>query len=258
MPHMPRLRVVPLESIRRHEEVDPLRVERLCDRISTEGMQVNPMVCIDTEGDDMVLLDGATRTESLRQIGLEHAVVQLVSPESVGLGTWHHVVRNAPIDDFVAALSEPSEMELTDTEWPPTIRLSDGRNYHARGIGITPNATLTHLVRSYTGHWQVNRLPEPDLALAARNYGDWTALIEFPTLSIEDVMDAAIGQDLLPAGVTRFLVPDRVLRVNMPLSLLNSSKGLGSKQAALNELLAERARTGRIRRYSEPVFILDD
>lgn len=258
MPHMPRLRVVPLESIRRHEEVDPLRVDRLHRRIGTEQMQVNPMVCIEVERGNLVLLDGATRTEALRHIGLEHAVVQLVDPQSVSLGTWHHVVRSAPIDDFVAAISEPSEMELTDTEWPPTIRLNDGRNYHARGIGITPNATLTHLVRSYTGNWQVNRLPEPDLALAARNYGDWTALVEFPTLSIEDVMEAAIRQDLLPAGVTRFLVPERALRVNMPISILSSNDDMATKQSALDELLAERARGGRIRRYSEPIFILDD
>lgn len=258
MPHMPRLRVVPLESIRRHEEVDPLRVDRLRERIGTEGIQVNPMVCIEAEGANLVLLDGATRTEALKLLGLQHAVVQLVDPETISLGTWHHVVRNAPIDDFIAALREPSEMELTDAEWPPTIRLNDGTSYHARGIGISPNATLTHLVRSYTGHWQVNRLPDPDLALAARNYGDWTALVEFPMLSIEDVMEAALGQDLLPAGVTRFLVPDRALRANVPISMLDSAEETAAKQSALNDLLARRARTGRIRRYSEPIFILDD
>jgi hypothetical protein len=255
---MPRLRVVPLESIRRHEEVDPLRVDRLRQRIGTEGVQVNPMVCIETDGDDLVLLDGATRTEALKEIGLGHAVVQLVSADTVSLGTWHHVVRGAPLDDFVSAVSEPSEMELTTAEWPPTIHLRDGRTFHARGIAISPNATLAHLVRSYIGHWRVNRSPEPDLSLASRNFGDLTALIEFPTLTVEEVMKAALGRDLLPAGVTRFLVPDRALRLNMKIGLLHGNGTIEEKQSALDDLITERAREGRVRRYSEPVLILDD
>ncbi|HZD21855.1 MAG TPA: hypothetical protein VE569_00390, partial [Acidimicrobiia bacterium] len=84
------------------------------------------------------------------------------------------------------------------------------------------------------------------------------ALVEFPALTIEDVMDAAIGDDLLPAGVTRFLVPERALRLNVPISMLDGPGDIASKQSALDQLLAERARTGRIRRYAEPVFILDD
>lgn len=257
MSRMPRLRVVPLESIRRHEEVDPLRVDRLRQRITADRIQVNPMVCIEAPGGELVLLDGATRTESLKGIGLEHAVVQLVDAASVGLGTWHHVVRGVSVDDFVAAVSAPSEMELATEEWPPTIHLNDGSNFHARGIGISPNATLAHLVKTYIGQWQVNRAPEPDIQLA-RNFGDWTALVEFPTLTVEDVMTAAVSNDLLPAGVTRFLVPERALRLNVPIDLLETGQSVEDKQASLDAMLDERARNGRIRRYAEPVYILDD
>jgi hypothetical protein len=257
MPHMPVLRVVPLESIRRHEEVDPLRVDRLRQRITADRIQVNPMVCIEAPGGELVLLDGATRTESLKSIGLEHAVVQMVDADSVSLGTWHHVVRGVSHDDFVAAVTAPSELELVTAEWPPTIHLNDGSNFHARGLGISPNATLAHLVKTYVGQWQVNRAPEPDLQLA-RRFGDWTALIEFPTLTVEDVMGAAISEDLLPAGVTRFLVPERALRLNIPIDLLETDESIEQKQASLDGLIDERARAGRVRRYAEPVYILDD
>ncbi len=258
MPEMPQLRVVTLESIRRHEEVDPLRVDGLRQRIEAERIQVNPMVCIEAPGDKLVLLDGATRTEALKAMGLSHAVVQVVDADSVGLGTWHHVVRAVGLNDFVAAVEAPSELELVTEEWPPTIHLSDGRRFHARGFGISPNATLAHLVNTYIGRWQVDRVPEPEPSHAARSFGDWTALIEFPTLTVEDVMRAAIGQDLLPAGVSRFMVPERALRLNMPLELLEGDGGAVAKQGALDDLLAARAREGRVRRYAEPVFILDD
>lgn len=257
MPHLPVLRVVPLASIRRHEEVDPLRVGRLRQRIGTEKIQVNPMVCIEAPGGELVLLDGATRTEALKGIGLDHAVVQLVDADSVSLRTWHHVVRGVSVDDFVAAVSAPSEMELASAEWPPTIHLEDGASFHVRGLGISPNATLAHLVKTYIGQWQVNRAPEPDLRLA-RNFGDWTALVEFPSLTIEDVMEAAVSNDLLPAGVSRFLVPERALRLNVPIDLLETDQSQTDKQLSLDALLEDRARNGRIRRYAEPVYILDD
>jgi hypothetical protein len=83
-------------------------------------------------------------------------------------------------------------------------------------------------------------------------------VVEFPTLSLDDVMKAAVSEDLLPAGVTRFLVSERALRLNMPIDLLAVDNGIEAKQVALDELIEERAREGRVRRYEETVFILDE
>lgn len=83
-------------------------------------------------------------------------------------------------------------------------------------------------------------------------------MIEFPILSLDDVMKAALTDDLLPAGVTRFLVNERALRLNVSLDLLSSEGSTADKQLALAELIAERTRNGRVRRYEETVFILDE
>ena len=71
-------------------------------------------------------------------------------------------------------------------------------------------------------------------------------------------MKAAVGDDLLPAGITRFLVPERALRLNLELELLSSPLPVEEKQQALESMLAVRAQSGRIRRYEETVVILDD
>jgi hypothetical protein len=71
-------------------------------------------------------------------------------------------------------------------------------------------------------------------------------------------MKAAVTEDLLPAGITRFLVHERALRLNVGLDLLSSSESLETKQQRLEELIEQRARNGRVRRYEETVFILDD
>ncbi len=258
MPHMPVLRVVPLSRLRRHEEVDPLRVARLRDRIHEEGAQLNPMVCTEAPGGELILLDGATRTEALKGIGLEHAVVQMVESEDVELETWHHVIRHVPPLDVVAAISARPEILLSEDQGTPRILVADQGIRSVLGTGASVNATLTALVDSYIGRWTVSRVTVPDPETIAWRFPDWSVVVEFPALSVEDVMKAAVGDDLLPAGVTRFLVPERALRLNIDLAILAGPGGTGVKQQALDSLLAARARAGRIRRYEETIVIFDD
>lgn len=258
MPHLPLLRVVPLESIRRHEEIDPLRVERLVARIEFEGVQVNPMVCSLAPDGELILLDGATRTESLKKLGLEHAIVQIVEPEKVTLGTWHHVVRDCKPEELLGAVGEHSNLILSEEEGSPGIRLRDGGSRLVLGEGMSANATLSSLVRSYVGKWRVSRVAEPTIENISWSFPDWSVVVQFPTLSLDDVMKAAITDDLLPAGITRFLVDERALLLNAPLDLLTGSQPIEEKQVALDELIADRAQDGRVRRYEETVYILDE
>ena len=258
MPHLPLLRVVPLEKVLRHEEVDPLRVARLRNRISEEGTQLNPMICTETSGGELVLLDGATRTEALKELELSHAVVQLVDSESVDLETWHHVVRQVPAVDVVASVSSKPELMLSEDQGTPRLHIADQGSRSVLGTGASVNATLSALVASYVGRWTVSRITEVTPDAIAWRFPDWSVVVEFPTLTVDDVVKAAVGQDLLPAGVTRFLVPERALRLNVDLSLLGGDGTTEQKQEALDSMLAARARAGRIRRYEETIVIFDD
>jgi len=257
VPELPDLRVVPLDRIRPHEEVDPLRVEPLAARIGSEGTQLNPVVCIETEGDDLVLLDGATRTASLRSLGLAYGVVQVVHTRDVGLGTWHHVLRDADPAEVLTSIESRAELALAADGPAPRVWLPDGKARAVTGSGLSDNAALSRLVSTYIGRWTVNRVIDPGADEIARQFPDWGALIEFPALTIPDVTEAALGADLLPAGITRFVVPDRALRLNYGLDELRAG-ALEAKQRRLDEMIQERARLGRVRRYAEPVIILDD
>ncbi len=258
MTNMPQLRVVPLERIRPHEEVDPLRVDRLATRIEGEGSVLNPVICTEDVSGHFVLLDGATRTAALRRLELSYGVVQVVDPDSVILGIWHHVVRQAAPDQVLRQIETRRELLLVEDDGPPRICTPDGDVRTARGNGISHFGALSSLVDSYIGRWRVNRVIDPDLENVAWRYPDWAVVVEFPALTIEDVMKAAIGEDPLPAGITRFMVPNRALRLNVELSLLRRPGSEVEKQELLDRLLEERARAGRIRRYEEAVVILDD
>lgn len=258
MSHMPVLRVVPLERIRAHEEVDPLRVQRLVSRIRDEGTQMNPMMCMIAPSGELILLDGATRTASLREIGLEHVVVQLVESEDLALETWHHVIRECEEQDVLDAVERSEHLHLAAERDAPNLHMPSGRSLSVRSSVISPNAALAELVRSYVGRRTVSRVTDPEDRSVPWRFPDWAAVVEFPRLTVEDVMKAAVGDDLLPAGVTRFLVPERALRLNLDLTLLQTDQSLQKKQEMLDRLLSDRSKAGRIRRYEETVVILDD
>lgn len=258
MPHLPVLRVVPLESIRRHEEIDPLRVRRLVGRIEADGVQVNPMICCLAPDGELILLDGATRTESLKDIGLEHAVVQMVEPEDVDLHTWHHVVRECSPDDLIGAVRARGDLELGEGSDTPCVHFNGDGSKTVSGIDISPNAALSSLVSAYVGKWRISRVTEPNVDPLSWSFPDWSAMVEFPILTLGDVMQAAVTEDLLPAGITRFVVDERALRLNVPLDLLTGHDPIEAKQRALDEMISARARDGRVRRYEEAVFILDE
>lgn len=258
MPPVPVLRVVPLEDIRRHEEIDPFRVGRLVERIASEGVQVNPMVCYQAADGSFVLLDGATRTEALKTLGLVHGVIQVVEPDKVTLETWHHVVRDADPVRIVEEIQERDDLEMAPFGEPPRIHVVEGGYSSVVGKGLSPNATLSALVDTYIGKWTVSRVVDPATETVTWRFPDWSVIVEFPRLSVEDVVQAAVGDDLLPAGITRFLINDRALRINIDLALLASDTSQQEKQEALDRLLGERAHAGRIRRYEETVYVLDD
>ncbi|HEX9762395.1 MAG TPA: ParB N-terminal domain-containing protein [Acidimicrobiia bacterium] len=255
---VPPLRVVPLESVMRHEEYDPLSVERLADRIEAEGTQRNPVICVEAEGDGLVVLDGATRTEALRRLGVGHVVVQIVDPSAVTLETWHHVVRGARPTAVMDRIASRQGLILAHGGDPPRVTPAAGTPMSAFGEGLSPNAVLATLVSGYIGRWRVSRIIDPDPDVVTTRFPDWALIVEFPPLKVSEVMKAAIGQDLLPAGVTRFLVPERVLRLNADLRLLRSPGSLDAKQEALDLLIQARSQAGRVRRYEETVVILDD
>ena len=258
MSMVPPLRVVPLETVMPHEEYDPLSVERLADRIESEGTQRNPVICIEADEEGLVVLDGATRTEALRRLGVHHVVVQVVDAAAVTLETWHHVVRDGRPTAVMDRIASRPGLFLDHGGGPPRVNPAAGPPMSAMGKGMSPNAILSTLVSGYIGRWHVSRIIDPDPDVVTHRFPDWAVIVEFPRLEVKEVMKAALSRDLLPAGVTRFLVPERVLRLDAELALLRSGSSLDSKQKKLEALIQARSRAGRVRRYEETVVILDD
>lgn len=239
-----------------HEQAEPRRVERMVARLKADDCLGNPPVVFEL-GDRYVLIDGANRISALRALGCQHAVVQVASPAVVRLTTWHHVLTATTAERVLAALEAVPQLQLHDIDLRAvcTVQLADGRRLavHPRP-GADRFAVLAPLVAGYLRQAVVRRVTEPDLAA----HPDAAALVAFVELTVDDVLAAVRDGTLLPAGVTRFVIPGRVLALNAPLAPLRSQQPAEALEWWLAELLSDRRTEGRIRHYPEAVFVLDD
>ncbi|MEX1004588.1 MAG: NAD(P)-dependent oxidoreductase [Acidimicrobiia bacterium] len=265
------LRFVSLDQVVPHEATDPRRSGLLAESIREEQVLRNPPI-VAAVGDRYIVLDGATRTDALRTMGVPHVVVQDIGVEGgLGLETWHHVVRSVDqatlrrvletIPDIVVTECEPAEASdrVIESGALCSVRFFDGPALILSSSGGTNRFdALGTISESYTAVAVVSRTLERDLSKLDAWYPDGVALVEYPEFTVEQVLLAARSGRLLPAGVTRFLIPGRVLRLELPLQMLSDPMDLDAKNRWLHDYLSDKQRHGKIRYYREPVYLLDE
>jgi len=263
------LHFVLLGDIIPHEEADDRRATRLAEDLARDGVIRNPPLVTPAAG-GLVLLDGATRVEALRRLGSPHAIVQQVDDvNDATVETWHHVVTGPEPAELVAAMGSVDGIRLEAVEgnaeaWAVeygglcSVATPDGSFVAFPEPGVRRFDALGDLARTYGRLGRISRTLETDLDTLRETYPRLAAFVEFPRLTTEQVLVAAESRSLLPAGITRFIVPGRVLRLDVSLELLLADSPLAEKNAWLHAHLAEKERLGRIRYYREPVYLLDE
>lgn len=264
------MEVLRIRDIRFHEEVDRARVAALIERLSSDGVLRNPPIVASLPGGGRLLLDGANRIEALRRMGIQHALVQTekFGDSALGLSHWNHVVRAreaaAILDDPPAGVRLRRPEESRDgTPDRPICRLllpdGDETDFVAPPGPPARAAALRELCARYTHpRARLARIAHPDLDQVRSAYPEFGGLIEYTDISKEQLISIAEAGERLPSGITRFLVPRRVLSFNLPLSFLERNLPLDEKRRRLEDLVSDRFDSGRVRYYAEPAFVFDD
>ena len=266
------LRVVELDKVVPHEYFDPLRVDHLVSALENADTLVNPPVVVETK-ECYVVLDGATRCQAFKRMGFPHIVVQVVSPEDKDLllHTWYHAVCGPSPEALLGHLQSASEFKLQAAS-PETLQpaLDQGaaicslRTQQAGSYLVHPDnghsrlEALNALVAAYTEIGHIHRTLNTNLGELKAENADMAALIIFPQFQLQDVLTSATKGQLLPAGITRFVIPGRVLRLCADLEKLRADDPLALKNAWLDRFLTERLSKRKPRYYQEPVLLLDD
>jgi hypothetical protein len=117
---------------------------------------------------------------------------------------------------------------------------------------------MNELVASYTAWGQIERTLLTDLSRLLAQFPQMTAVAIFPQFKPETVFNVASSGELLPAGLTRFIIPGRILRLNADLERLKRDEPFAEKRAWFNHFLEEKLARSRLRYYQEPVILLDE
>jgi hypothetical protein len=259
-----------------HEEDDPYRVKRLMSAFNRDGKLKNPIIVAEQPGpgNTYVVLDGATRTSALREMGIRCALVQIVdySSDRVELKVWNHIVVGFPSHRLLGNLGELKELTVLRTETDlaqeklaqreviACLSFRNGQNYAVSCEGdIHCQADqLCNLVSIYRGKAEVHRTAFVELQTLIEEYPDLTAIVSFPPFTPSEIMQIAFNGHKVPMGITRHLILGRALGLAAPLEILNDENSLDDKNNWLETQIRQRLRTNKIRLYQEPVFIFDD
>ena len=271
----PVLRVVETARLALHEEPDFARVTRMTEALRRDGVLRNPPVVAPYGAEERLLvLDGANRVTALRQLGAPHIVAQVVnySSPAVALSTWRHYViedGEPPVRDRIndrgafraAPVGDAVQAEEQLREGAALAAVVDARGAVLVAPGGDPVgdvAMLRDLVALYRGAAHIYRVDGGTVETLNAEYGAGT-LIVFPPYGKDDILRMAACGERLPAGITRHLIPARVLHLNAPLALLlEGREDAAGKQRQLDAAVAQRWQHHRVRYYAEPTYLFDE
>lgn len=271
----PVLRVCDASALVLHEDPDRARVRRLDEAFRRDGVLRNPPVvsAIHTDAHGrLVVLDGANRVTALRGIGLPHIAVHLVdygAPE-ISVATWtHYVAGDAPTLRERIEAHPGIGVARAATVDDAKRRLLDGTGLavlvDARGaLVVGPDLEdagracgLRELMALYGGTARYFRVAGGDLEELSAEYGRGTQVVFRPFVK-DDIVRLATRGERLPAGVTRHVIPGRVLHLNVPLAWLQGAEPVSVKQSRLDQFVEERSRAHGVRYYAESIYLFDE
>ena len=273
---LPDIQLLPIEALIPHEDCDPRRVEKLSKRLLEEGLLKNPPVIAEIPGSDQyVVLDGANRVTTFQTLGVPHIVAQLVSYDSPGvlLDTWYHVVSGMQQHDFERGLLDIPNMRIeksTLIEARKNIATGLARPYVV-GNGsieiIIPDTEadgdkqikmLNHIVDVYRGKADIFRASNDVWEIQKPYYPDIIALVVFPRLHPEDIIEAARNAERIPSGITRHIIQARAININIPIGILMADWSFKRKKEWMDQWMMERMSVNAIRYYAESTFSFNE
>jgi hypothetical protein len=252
IPSLEDLLLVDLGCLILHEAHDEDRLVRLRDRIEAEGEQRNPVI-ISPHEDRYLVLDGAHRVRALGELGSRFALVQVVEPPEKAEG-WGHLLKGlgrVELDNIegIEVSDRPGDAPLAEVETSggETLLLS------AMEDGLRGRVRALWDLQSFYPKGVVVRRVEPD-GTARLSGGD--ALIRYYPFTPGELAEIVDSGTVLPAGITRFRVRERVLGVRYPLDRMMEGDPR-VRNAELREFIESRWEENRVRYYGEPVVLFE-
>jgi L-serine kinase (ATP) / ParB family transcriptional regulator, heme-responsive regulator len=254
IPSLDDLRLVELERLILHEAHDEDRLASLRGRIEAEREQRNPVI-VSSQGDCCLVLDGAHRVRALRELGCCFVLAQFVEPPERA-ESWAHLleVEGVGLDMF-------SGIEGIEVSEPPEgdpmaeVELAGGESVslRSREEGLLAEVRALWALQSLYPDGVVVRRVEPNGHVAP---AEGEAMVRYRPFAPEELVEIVRAGAVLPAGITRFRVRERVLGVRYPLEGMRDGDA-SSRNLELRAFVKRLWEENRIRYYEEPVVLFE-
>ncbi|GAB6147057.1 NAD(P)-dependent oxidoreductase [Desulfocicer niacini] len=265
------LMVLPMDKVFPHELTDPRRVDNLIEKLNASDVFTNPPIVTPCK-EYYVVLDGATRVAAFKKLGYPHIIVQVMKdPEKFSLDTWFHAIRKIDVDALLKLLGEIPEISIVKSDQKSVqaemvehgglcfLQTVDKTIYHIQPMaGVNHLEALNKLTDAYIQASHVTRTLHDDIDALLAEFPDLTGVVLFPVLTLEQVLQIADAGHVVPAGITRFIIPGRVMRLNADFEYLKSDKALDEKNQWLYDLVMEKLSKDQARYYAEPIYLMDE
>lgn len=248
------LRIVPIARLILHEAHDPGRLARLRERMKAEGVQRNPVI-VSPHEENYLVLDGAHRFQALRGLGCKFALAQLAEPPEMA-ESWGHVLDAGR----VSKLYGMEEVEVSDEgsdegSWLARVDSpTQGEIFvRASGEGLASEVAALWGIQAIYPEGVVNRVDDSE---DRTELGPGEAIIRYRPFTPGELAGIVGLGKVLPAGITRFRVRERILGVRFPLEKLYDGDP-EERGAELKVFVRKLWDENRIRYYGEPVVLFE-
>ncbi len=253
IPSLNDLRLVELGDLILHEAHDENRLASLRARIEFEGEQRNPVIA-SSQGDCCLVLDGAHRVRALEELGCRLVLAQFVEPPQRA-ESWAHLVDGFGLD----RLRGVEEIEVTEQQQRGGARLAEVEFAGRERISL--RSVEEGLLAEVRALWALQALyPEGVVRRVEPNgpigLAEGEAVIRYRAFAPEELVEIVRSGAVLPAGITRFRVRERVLGVRYPLEKMREGDA-PTRNAELRSFVERLWRENRIRYYEEPVVLFE-
>jgi L-serine kinase (ATP) / ParB family transcriptional regulator, heme-responsive regulator len=268
------LEILRIKDIKLHETTEYNRLRNVFDRIAGSKHLMNPVI-VGRYNKDLILIDGANRLSTLKEIGCKLAIAQVIDYKNskIKLKRWHHLVYNLGLSDIISFCGK---LGLTYSRTPYIkgakllkdkfnfVLASDINKNESLIINLPKNfrktiEALNAITKMYFNVYDFDRSEEEitikDLRKYTRKKG---TLIEFPCFTKKQIVEIANNHDRVPAGITRHILENRVLHVRYELEKLKDEKQLVKLQNELEKNLLNKIDKNKVRQYRESVIVFDE
>jgi hypothetical protein len=267
------LKLLKIADVSLHEECEDNRTHKLVERFNHEFILNNPLI-VGQYYEKYILVDGANRFEALKNVGCKLILAQLVNYKSpkVQLKSWYHYVNGIVQPELLGYLKinniTCNKGSFDDLTKNPPIHHNHVYAVSKKGEVLLINMSedfnqmlsqLRDLNKFYESKYSYVRIDSDtsleDLDSLSPEDG---LLFIYPTFTKEHIVKISEINEKLPAGITRHLIPNRVLHLKYNIDLLRLEDNLDKMNEELKKFVDYKIRIKKVRLYREPVLVFDE